>query len=156
MSYQTRYSKHAGDMGAWQEIFIEYLHQCFHRCWGRCPKSWNVLCVQLKPIIRWQTLQSASSSCCSCPVFPPRINTTNYPPPPDLSSSDSFRGIKSNGFWPVVITSKRYPRDKPYMPAFFILVPATWMTWNMQPITIYTNLRLSTNPFIFWKLEFPL
>ena len=72
--------------------------------------------------------------------------------PPDLSSADLFRGINSNGFWPVIITSKRYTQDKPYMTALFILVPATWMTWRMQPVPIYTSISLSTNTLSFQEL----
>ena len=76
--------------------------------------------------------------------------------PPDLSSADSFRGIKPNGFWPFIMPSKRYPQYNPYMPDCFIWVPATWITWRMQPVSMSTNISLNTHLFIFYGFECPL
>ena len=76
--------------------------------------------------------------------------------PPDLSSADSFRGMKSNGFWPVMISFKICIWDKPSIPDLFILVPTPWMTWRIHNVPISTNIILSTNPFSFLELECPL
>ena len=89
-------------------------------------------------------------------AFPPHASTVLYlhqeviqltTRPPDLSSADLFSGMKSNGFWTVIIPSKRYYQENPSMPASFILVPATWITQRMQPVTISNNYSLRTNIF---------
>ena len=76
--------------------------------------------------------------------------------PPYRSLAVSFSGIKSNRFHPFIITPERYPWDNPSMPACFIRVTSTRITWRMQPVFIYNNRSLSTNVFRLYEFEWPL